>query len=636
MKNIITKSCLLTAFTVLLVSCKKFDEINRNPLAASADQVQVEYFINNSIIGAQMDPHIAERIFVLYWEVAGHTSFNGTGLSAGNYNDGWSSDYYGGGYMSGWLNTANTAIQVAEEKIAAGTSKSYTNNLLQVARIWRAYLMSELSDLFGPIPINGFQGVNPEFASVKDVYYFLLDELKDASSKLDVSIVNPDEVKKLDPAYSYNYDKWKRYANSLRMRLAMRLSEKDANKAKAEFEAAASGALITAVDHTFQIAEKGGWDALTGAMSREWNAHYLTGTLNTLYTGLGGIKSMDQLPASYHSYIKPANYIGQRYLNHFPTTTNFPMAGYWLDGLPDAIDPRAYKTYILPGDFSNPNFNTYPSWDNAAETPSGNLMNGSTVVKTVDAKFNWNAYPGGDWGAKGANNQIRLYPGTIPRLSHQFRGSASKRIFFAPWETYFLLAEAAEKGWTVPMSGKTAYENGVKASFEYWGVSSFATAYLASNNYNRAGTSANWDHTTEPGATVMMDYVDGYTNTPGTATINYPKNDLYRNGAFRNDRLTKIITQKFIAQVPWVPLEAWNDQRRLGLPFFENVVIENPLPNLPALTSGNYMTSNVKFFPQRVRYPSGLRNSNATGYNQAVGFLGGPDEVLTPLWWAKQ
>jgi len=140
-----------------------------------------------------------------------------------------------------------------------------------------------------------------------------------------------------------------------------------------------------------------------------------------------------------------------------------------------------------------------------------------------------------------------------------------------------------------------------------------------------------------------MNYVDGYTNTPGVANINYPKNDLYRNGAYRNDLLTKIITQKFIAQVPWQPLEAWNDQRRLGLPFFENVVIENPMPNLPALNAGNVMTSQVQFFPQRVRYPSGLRvrypsglrNSNAAGYDQAVQLLGGPDEVLTPLWWAK-
>ena len=104
----------------------------------------------------------------------------------------------------------------------------------------------------------------------------------------------------------------------------------------------------------------------------------------------------------------------------------------------------------------------------------------------------------------------------------------------------------------------------------------------------------------------------------------------------KNDRLTKIITQKFIAQNPWLPLETWNDHRRLGLPFFENPAIENPLVNMPALNTGNYMTSDVRFFPQRVRYPSSLAGSNPAGYQQAVGHLGGEDAVLTPLWWAKK
>src|SRR5690606_35427976 len=142
----------------------------------------------------QQDPHIAERVFVLYWKTAGRQQMSG-GISSGGYDDGWSSDYYSS-YMSSWLNTANTAIQVGNDQIAKGTSKAYTQNLIQVARIWRAYLMSELSDNFGPIPINSFQGSNPEFAPVKDVYYHLLDELKDASAKLDMAVVNPDAVKK--------------------------------------------------------------------------------------------------------------------------------------------------------------------------------------------------------------------------------------------------------------------------------------------------------------------------------------------------------------------------------------------------------------------------------------------------------
>lgn len=633
MKNILRKSSIALAMVTLLASCENFDEINKDPNAATADQVQIEYFINNSIIGAQMDPHIAERAFVLYWKTAGHQQLR-TGISGGNLDDGWSGDYYN--YISGWLNSANTAIQVAEEKEAKGNVKPYSKNLIQVARIWRVYLMSELADNFGPIAINAFQGTNPEFVDLKTVYYFLLAELKDASEKLDVAVLNPDILKKHDPAFEYNYVKWRKYANSMRLRLAMRLSEVDPAKAKSEFEAAASGDLMTGTADTFQVQEKGGWDALTGVMSREWNPQLMSVTLNNLFVGLGGVKSTDQLASSFHASVKPANYIGLKFADHFSMKTNEPAAGYWLDGLPNAIDPRAYKAFNIPGDFTNSNFSGYPSWDNDSETTTQTLIDASgAVVKTIDAKNTWNAFAAGDWGALGSKNRVRAFNGTMPRLSQQFRGSASKRIFFAPWETYFLLAEAAVKGWTVPMSGKDAYEEGIEANFAYWGVSSHLSAYLASEDYNRAGTSVSWTHTVEPSTSYAMNYVDGYTNAAGVATILYPKNTLYKNGNVKNDLLTKIITQKFIAQTPWLPLETWNDHRRLGLPFFENPAIENTLPNLPALNASNFMGNQVNFFPQRLKYPSGLRNSNAKGYAQAVGFLGGTDDVLTPLWWAK-
>lgn len=632
-KRYIGMSLLITTL-VAATSCKKFDEINTNPLAASADQVQVDYFINNSIISTQMDPHIAERVFVLYWKTAGRQQMGG-GISSGGYNDGWTSDYYSG-YMSSWLNAANSAIQVGNDQVAKGTSKLYTKNLIQVARIWRAYLMSELSDNFGPIPINSFQGVNPEFASVKDVYYHLLEELKDASSKLDMSVVNPDIVKKQDPAFQYNYNKWRRYANSLRLRLAMRLSEVDAAKAKTAFEEAAAGELLLTSDQAFKVAEKGGWDALTGVMSREWNAQIMSAAYRNTTFNLGGIQTASQVGADKQASVKPENYIGMRLQDHFTMRTNDPFAGYWLDGLPNKVDPRAFKAFIIPGDVNNPNFNSYPSWDNSAKTTTRTLTNGTAAIKTIDATNTWNAYTSGDWGVPGQRNNVRAFNGTMPRLSNEFRTSASTRIFFANWETYFLLAEGAARGWVTPMSAKAAYEAGVRANLDHWGVGATATAYLSSTEYNNNGTSASWDHVAEPPATRTMNYVDGYTNAAGTVQVMYPNNTIYKNGTVKNDQLTKIITQKFIAQTPWLPLETWSDHRRLGLPFFENPAVENPLVTLPNLTSANFMTNSVKNFPQRLRYPSGLMNSNAKGYAQAVGFLAGEDAVLTPLWWAKK
>lgn len=635
MKNSIkTILATLGGALTLFPACSDFEEMNVNPFGANADQVQVEYFINNSIVGAQQDPHIAERIFVLYWTTAGHFSFGG-GISTGSHNDDWSKDYYGRGYMSGWLAAINSAIGVAEEQIASNTAAAYTPNLLQVARIWRVYLMSEAADMFGPIPLDGYQGEKPTYSSVQDVYNFLLAELADASAKLDLS-VSAASVSRFDQAYGFDFAKWQKYANSMRMRLAMRLSEVDPAKAQAEFEAAVSAPFISTLDETFQVDERPGWDALTGEFTRTWNHFNLSATLNNLYVGLGGIPSADQLAASYASHIKPADYLGVKYDQHFATLTNDPTSGYWFDGLPHAIDPRAYKIYAIPGDVNAPDYPTYSS----LVTKRNLTDEDGNMFKELDLAYTWNGFVNGAWAEKGSQNQVYAYPEGSPRLNNQFRTSDNSRVFFAPWESYFLIAEASVRGWSVPMAGKAAYETGIDRSFEHWGLTSHAAAYKTSNAYNRVGTSVSWDHTTEPPSSRSLNYVDGYTGASGTATIAYPTNDLYEDGTVSNDLLTKIITQKFISQVPWLPLEAWSDQRRLGLPFFENPAVEgdlaSPLTNLPDLNQSNYMNGSIKFFPQRITYPSSIRSTNPEGYDQAVQSLGGEDNTRTPLWWAQQ
>lgn len=80
------------------------------------------------------------------------------------------------------------------------------------------------------MPIDGFQGKNPEFKDVKTVYYFILDELKDAVAQMDLNVTAPDEMKKFDRVYGFDFNKWIKYANSMRMRLAMRLSEVDPSR----------------------------------------------------------------------------------------------------------------------------------------------------------------------------------------------------------------------------------------------------------------------------------------------------------------------------------------------------------------------------------------------------------------------
>ncbi|MDR6405699.1 MULTISPECIES: SusD/RagB family nutrient-binding outer membrane lipoprotein [Chryseobacterium] len=621
------------ALAVLSVSCNDFEDINNNPFSVDINKAEPEYFLNNSILGAQQDPNIAERVFVLYWKTAARQHLS-TGIAGGSYDDSWTSEYWK--YISEWLNNANAAIQVANEKKALGQGKPYYDNIIQVSRIWRAYLMSEFSDNFGPQPIQAFQGTNPTFNSEKEVYYFILDELKDAVDKMDVNQGPPSNSNAYDMVYGFNWSKWVKYANSMRMRIAMRISEIDPAKAKTEFEAAAnSNMFISSSAENFAVAEKPGWDALTGVMSREWNSQILSGTLNNMYIGLGGINSTSQLPASQHAAVKANDYLGIKYDQQFTTMTNDPSAGYWLDGLPNKIDPRAYKTFYIPGDLTSPIYSLYPTYTNQATTNFGKLTFADNSQITVNAVNTWNAYTIGNWGVKGQRNGLRNVVGCMPALGKQYRESTNSRIFFASWESYFLIAEAALKGWATPMSDEAAYNKGIQDSFTYNNVSQFFGQYIASTDYNRDGTSVSYNHTTEPGASHVMQYKDPATNNLVSVNINYPVNTIYKNGAFKNDKLTKIITQKYIANTPWLPLESWSDHRRLGLPFFENPAIETPLVNLPNLSSGNYMTNSIKNFPQRLKYPSTFRNTDQTGYDKAVQLLGGEDAVLTPLWWAK-
>lgn len=642
MRKILKRTSLVGGVLLAFLSCSEFEDLNIDPVAASADQVQIEYFINNSIGGAQMDPHIAERVFVLYWNRTARL-FKPTGISVGTPNDDWSSDYYNG-YISNWLRTINAGINVADQQIDAGIAGEHTPNLKQVARIWRAYLMSEMADNFGPIPIDGFQGVNPEYTDVKTVYYYILEELKEATNALDLTVSIPgDALKRLDPAYNYDFAKWQKYGNSLRMRLAMRLSEVDPSKAQSEFEnAVAGGNYIKVADDTFAVAENNGWDNFTGVNTRPWNNHEITATLNNLMIGLGGVPSADMLSVSMASHIKPANYMGRRFNQHFTTKTNDPSTGFFFDGLQNSIDPRAYSLFTIPGDYTNSQY--VGNDEEKIEAVIANIVKGADnkdveeLVAKVNAAFTWNAYAGGEIVAQNAKikNELTGMPGGFPRMIKKFRNGTSERIFFASWESYFLIAEAAIRGWNVPMDGQQAYEQGIADSFAYNGVSGQLSAYLTSEDYSRVGTSVSWTHTTEPPTSVTMNYVDGYTGTAGTMQMTYPENTIYKNGSVKNDQLTKIITQKYIAQTPWLPLESWNDHRRLGLPFFENPAVEIPLTNMPALTGSNYMTNSIKFFPQRLKYPSNFPSNIPGGYSQAVDKLGGPDDVFTPLWWAQQ
>ena len=641
-------------FCAGLVSCSDFDEVNTNPTAAGEEYVKPQYALNNSIGQAQMNPGTAERVVVYNWASAARICGEMSFLNVGRYSDDYTSAYY---YpdLSSSIKNATLAITAVENQLEAATTtaheKEFFPNVKQFARIWRAYLISEFVDNFGPYPIESFLGENPVFNSEKDDYEFILKDLKEAAAAINTSVLPVEAEGKCDPFDNVKYDpvKWQKYANSLRMRLAMRLSNIDKATAQAEFEDAAKGNKILTADDMFAVKENDGWDVFSGVYTRSFDDQVLSSTVANLLTNLGGIKVTEQR-SDLASYVKPANYLGIKYDRHYVANTDNPTKQYWLDGMPENLDPRALKIFCLPDDENAENYidkyNDRTAKDFVLYTvdengnPIPNKDNPGEIK--IDATRCWNGYPAGSrggWSPTLAYNQLVTNgygPGcTLPMLGKDYCKGKS-RIFFAAWETYFLLAEASLYGWNTGITAKEAYENGIKASFEYFGVSEYVNDYLNSTNYNRVGTSVKFDHTTEPTAE-QMTYVDGYSKEQKTVTYEYPTASKTLYGKALNDHLTKIITQKFIAQTPYLVLEMWSDFRRLGLPFFEIPANESSMTGSDMVNAWNPNSwkdgQKWEFYPQRMRYPSSLENADPEGYKQAVELLGGSDNIITPLWW---
>lgn len=676
MKNIFKKAAFIAISTVLLAvpACSDFEEINKDPHAVDGLATKPWFALNKSIIKSQQNPDVAERLFVINWAAgARQDGEDGYGISLAGYND----DHIAAGYnqMCDAIKYCQDAITLCDLHTQEGKpgehEAAFLPNVKAFSRIWRVYLMSEFSDSFGPLPVDGFKGINPAFNSVKDVYQHFYQELSAAITDIKTDVQPTEAEAKCDPAYGYDAAKWKKFGISLWMRFAMRLSEADPATAKAEFEKAVkAGSGITTEEETFRVQEKSGWDDLSGVMSRVWDIQTVSATMANLTTNLGGTDILDVLKNKdngiwknytadtiakyYGAAVKDADtYLGKRFENHWLMNTDNPTKGLFFDGLPKHLDPRMLAYFTLPGDYSNRTATGYFPYAThkkarAKESMYDTEKPGEQAVLAgteTDAKFCWNGLTAGigedetcgkfNGLVNGEKGVSWGYVGTYPCLSEEYRNNTNKRVFFGPWETWFLLAEAAVRGWDAGVKAEDAYNKGIKASFDYNKMGPHYESYINSEGYNRVGTSVKFSHTAEP-VNVEMDYTDGYTGTAKKMVYAYPDaNKILYKGKKLNDALTKIITQKYIANTPWLPLENWSDHRRLGLPFWEIVASTTSIDTMKEWKQDSYKEAQKPgLFFQRMRYPSSLKNADPEGYAKAIELLGGEDIGTTPLWWA--
>lgn len=319
---------------------------------------------------------------------------------------------------------------------------------IAVAKIWRVFIQSNGVDYFGPIPFAKYTETedNSPYKSVEESYTEFFKELEEAVALLDKNSSNDIfNGAASDIMFGNDADRWRKFANSLRLRLALRVSEVNPSLCTAQATAAIQSGVMESSGDNACLPPKadGGWgqDYNYTMFQITWGGPLLmTSSFEKLVTGIGGID--------------------------FPT------------GLTN-------KRAALTGNAATPLSAVHP----AKVDPRAPIM-----FDPANENGDWHGIPYGlsstDYGS--GIYRTLLWPelGILIKNGVPYKNRPYDVFLYE--EVCFLKAEAALRGF-IAGDAKAEYEKGVHASFATWGVADKAAAYLASTAKNAAGTSANFN-----------------------------------------------------------------------------------------------------------------------------------------------
>ena len=381
------------------------------------------------------------------------------------YAGGWNVSFYAGAVNPDndqmrliWDQYYSVAVKNLVDAISRSEDMPNTNAAL---RIHKVYIMSILTDTYGDIPcseagLGYIAGIaTPKYDTQEEIYNWFFTELEDCARQLGTGsdrISGDVTTLGSDPAL------WKKYANSLRMRFAMRISDVNPSKAKEEFEKAFNdnGGYIT--------------NSAEDALIKYLNAPF------TLYDGSRDLDFR-------------VNALSEILYGQDPTSPTFVCSTLY-NMLKDNNDPRLRKIC-----------RHYINTTRSEDKPEGNYdvtndilaweAAGGTGVQANDPGAAW----WDQWPTVPATSEIptlaqlvRDYPDkgydqsnyparmTRPFLALAFEQPDCPGVLMTSAEVEFLIAEAATKGWNVNGTAESHYVAGIKAAMKFM-----------NNNYNIEG-----------------------------------------------------------------------------------------------------------------------------------------------------
>jgi hypothetical protein len=235
MKINIYKRVLVLTLTVLsLTQCDNFESMNQNPTTST-----------------NMDPNLMLPTIQMQLTGGQYEHWRNGSIYSDEWMQHWTCEYacteYGGkgqrrdDYMSAlWDTQYPREVKNIVDMVERSKGDAAKVNINAVSRIMKVYIFSRLTDLYGDIPYSeAAQGYyknifTPKYDKQEDIYNDFFTELDEAVKSFDES----KEPITQDIYFNGSIAKWKKFGNSLRLRLAMRLTKVNNAKAKTEAEAA--------------------------------------------------------------------------------------------------------------------------------------------------------------------------------------------------------------------------------------------------------------------------------------------------------------------------------------------------------------------------------------------------------------
>ena len=400
--------CLLASL-FLLSACSTDDLISLNDDPTSTTEIDWNYmFTLGILLTAQPVVSYRESIYFcsMMMQHTASTSSNETWGGAGD-------KYFerGGMYYSDCYFILKRLSEIIKQTGPDGKNPEMVN-MHNAARVIKVLAIQRSTDFFGDIPYTEANKAHdesifyPKFDAQQDIYQGMLNELKEAADGFDVNYDDKSSFSYQDIIYNGDVTKWRKFAYSLMLRLAMRISNVDESTSRTYIEEAVNGGVFTSNEDNAWVPMATGPDASDG--------------------------SINQNPLS-----KPF---------HMRETETLKLSNTLIDFLRDNNDPRLMIITSGIGPFK------------------GSKINDPALQKGMPNGYDVNSIREYE-GITGDVDEDNTYSG----LNELMLDIDEPIMLHTYAEVELLMAEAAYKGW-ITGDPETHYNNGVRAAMQMYVV----------------------------------------------------------------------------------------------------------------------------------------------------------------------